>query len=79
MLGIWPERYQAYQISVALKEAGIGTRLSGHIPCIINVEYDKLGQAYRIASSHPSWMRDARISGAADPIHDVTSGPPGDR
>lgn len=55
MLGIWPERYQAYEISNALEEVGIRSKMSGSKPCILNVETSKLERAQRVVLSDPSW------------------------
>ncbi|MDX1679796.1 MAG: hypothetical protein R3242_03600, partial [Akkermansiaceae bacterium] len=73
MLGIWPERHHAYDISKALKEAGIESTMSGHRPCVLNVETAKLEQAYSIVRAKPEWMEAARISGAVAPAQDSIS------
>ena len=57
MLGIWPERYQAYEISNALEEAGIVTTMSGNRPTILNVETQKLGQAEAMVAANPKWQQ----------------------
>ena len=57
MLGIWPERYQAYEISNALGEFGIRSTLSGRQPCILNVEAAKLGQAQAMVAANPAWQQ----------------------
>ena len=56
LLGIWPERYQAYEISNALGEAGIQSQLSGVRPCILNVETSKLERAQRAVLNNPEWQ-----------------------
>lgn len=55
MLGIWPQRHIAYQVSAALKEEGIATKLSGYQPCAVNVEADRLEQARAIVAANPNW------------------------
>ena len=57
MLGIWPERYQAYEISNALGEYGIRSTLSGRRPCVLNVEAAKLGQAQAMVAANPAWQQ----------------------
>ncbi|MGA0899887.1 MAG: hypothetical protein ACO3SO_05745 [Luteolibacter sp.] len=57
LLGIWPERYQAYEIGNALEVAGIRSKLSGVRPCLINVETAKLSQAQSFVMAHPSWQQ----------------------
>ena len=56
MLGIWSERYQAYEISNALEEVGIGSTMSGIRPCIHNVETRKWREAWHLLDSNPHWL-----------------------
>lgn len=56
LLGIWPQRYQAYDIAQALKQEGIRSKLSGHAPCALNVESDKLERARRAVLNNPEWL-----------------------
>lgn len=60
MLGIWPQRFQAYEISDALKEAGIRSQLSGYQPCILNVEATKLRKARELVDGQAAW-RDSAV------------------
>lgn len=57
LLGIWPERHRALEVSGALMEAGIRSKLSGHQPCLINVETAKLGEARVIVAANPEWQQ----------------------
>ena len=57
LLGIWPERFLAYEVSTALGEAGIRSKLSGSQPCLLNVETSKMGQAQAIVAANPKWQQ----------------------
>ena len=57
LLGIWPERHRALEVSGALMEAGIRSKLSGYQPCLINVETAKLGEARVIVAANPEWQQ----------------------
>ena len=56
LLGIWPERHLSYEVSNALQEAGIRSKLSGSQPCLLNVETAKLGPAQDIVAANPKWQ-----------------------
>lgn len=66
LLGIWPQRYQAYDIAQALKQEGIQSTLSGHAPCALNVEADKWREAWDVLYSNPH-MLDQAIKLNRDP------------